>query len=271
VDQGLIDQLRELAERSSEPIATMSMEQIAAQLGMTRMTLYRRAGSRREIVDALAAAGIDVQREPQVRERVIEAVAALLRDRPIGDITLEAIAEEARCSLPAIYDQFGNRQGVLRATFERYSPLVTVERLVSGGAMSGEPDLERDVRQLYGAIFDQVAPRWPILRAFVAEVLRDPESEVGQLFQEWYAPRAMEAMMPVLIRHIEHGSFRPLPAPLIAQMFVGPFMMHIATRNRLMVALGGNVPDRDATIDAFTGMFCRAVMADPHPDPSRPA
>lgn len=259
----LLKHLRELAEESPEDIVQMSMDQIARRLGMTRMTLYRKAGSREAIVAALASEGVDLRREPAVRERVVAAVAELLRERPIAEVTLEMVAERANCSLPAIYDQFGGRQGVLRAAFERYSPLVQVERLVAERNLGEEPDLTRDARLLYGTIFDQVAPRWPMLRAFVAEVMRDPDSEVGQLFRQWYVPRAMEAMMPWVTRHLERGSFRPLPVPIIVQAFVGPFMMHIATRGGLTQAFGGGVPDRDATIEHFAGMFCRAVGATP--------
>lgn len=262
MDRDLFDRIRELAIESPEPIGTMSMEQIASELGMTRVTLYRRAGSRKDIVEALEAAGIRAQGEPLVRERVIQAVAELLRERSVADLTLEVVAERAGCSLPAIYNQFGGRQGVLKAAFERYSPLVQVEQLVAEHRLTGDAALERDVRLLYGTIFDQVAPRWPMLRAFVAEVMRDPDSEVGMLFREWYLPRALEAIMPWVIRHVDAGSLRPIPIPLIVQEFVGPFMMHIATRNQLLAAYGSNIPDRDATIDTFTGMFCRAVAAE---------
>lgn len=265
IDEDTLRRLAELARATETPIAERSMDDIARALGITRMTLYRRAGSRRNIVERLGELGIDATGEPLARERVIDATGELLRVRPLAEVTLEAIAERARCSLPAIYGQFGGRQGVLRATFERFSPLPAVERLVESGRLTAEPDLRSEVRALYGAIFDQVAPRWPVLRAFVAEVLRDPESEVGALFREWYLPRALETIMPTLRRHLERGDFRPLPPLLIAQEFIGPMLLHVASRALLRDAFGVEPPDRDTTIDTFADMFCRAVAAEPAP------
>jgi AcrR family transcriptional regulator len=256
---GVITRLSVIAERSERPIASMSMDEIAGALGMTRMTLYRRAGSRQQILAALEARGVDVSSEPMVRERVIHATAKLLRERPLAEITLEAIAERASCSLPAIYTQLGGRQGVLRATFERYSPLPGVERLVASGELDIDDDLRCEARSLYGVVFDQVTEGWPVLRAFVAEVLRDPGSEVGCLFREWYLPRVAGIIAPMLERHAARGAFRPLPTLLIAQAFAGPLVLHIASRGLLKESFGIEPPDRDTTIDALADMFCRAV------------
>jgi AcrR family transcriptional regulator len=265
IDEDTLRRLAELARSPDIPIAERSTDDIARALGITRMTLYRRAGSRRNIVERLAELGIDATGEPLVRERVIEATGALLRERPLAEVTLEAIAERARCSLPAIYGQFGGRQGVLMATFERHSPLPVVERLVASGELDAGADLREEVRALYVAIFDQVAPRWPVLRAFVAEVLRDPESEVGALFREWYLPRALETIMPTLRRHLDRGAFRPLPPLLIAQEFIGPMLLHLASRAIMRDSFGIEPPARDTSIDALTDMFCRAVAAEPAP------
>ena len=229
------------------------------------MTLYRKAGSREAIVAALAQEGIDLRRAPLVRERVVSAVAELLQERPLAEITLEAVAARASCSLPAIYDQFGGRQGVLKAVFEQYSPLPSVERLVATGGLSTEPDLRHDVRALYGAVFDQVVPRWPVLRGFIAEVLRDPGSEVGQLFREWYVPRALATVRPMLDRHMARGAFRHIPPVLIVQAFVGPMLLHVASRRLLPEEFGIEPPDRDTTIETFTDIFCRAVGANRDP------
>lgn len=263
IDQDTLHRLADLARTGDTPLADRSMDDIARALGITRMTLYRRAGSRQNIVERLAELGIDTSGEPGTRERVIEATGDLLRERPLAELTLEVVAERARCSLPAIYAQFGNRQGVLKATFERYSPLPVVERLMTSGEVSPDTSLRHDVRAIYGAVFDQVAPRWPVLRAFIAEVLRDPGSDVGSLFREWYLPRVTEIIAPTLRRHAERGALRPLPTLLIAQEFVGPLMLHVATRAFLQDYIGLEPPDRDTTIDTLTDMFCRAVAADP--------
>src|SRR5680860_543720 len=130
-EHGLLARLRDLAGSSATPLAAMSMNEIASALGMTRMTLYRKAGTRDQIVTALQGIGIDARRQPDVHERVVTATTALLRDRPIVELTLDLIASEAGCSVPAIHARFGGRQGVLIAVIERHSPLFTMKQLAS--------------------------------------------------------------------------------------------------------------------------------------------
>ncbi len=262
IELDTLKQLADLAGASDTPIAERSMDDIARALGITRMTLYRRAGSRQNIVERLAEIGIDATGEPLARERVIEATGELLRERVLADVTLEAIAERARCSLPAIYNQFGGRQGVLRATFERHSPLPAIAHLVESGRLEAEPDLRSEVRALYAAVFDQVVPGWPVLRSFIAEVLRDPFSEVGALFRDWYVPRMLETIMPTLQRHLARGDLRPVPPLLIAQEFIGPILLHVASRAVIQEVFGAEPTDRDTTIETLTDMFCRAAATD---------
>ena len=259
IDPQTLDALKTLARTSALPFGQMSMDQIAEALGMTRMTLYRKAGSRQRIVDALIEEGIDVRGEPQVRERVIAATVDLLRHRPISELTLDLVAERAGCSLPAIHARFGGRQGVLKSVFEQHSPLIPVEQLVSGDVIGQSSDLWHDVRMLYGTVFDLVTREWPLLRAFLAEVLRDPDSEVGSLFREWYVPRATGAIVPIFQRHLDQGTIRPLPLPLIVQMFVAPLGLHVSTRDYVTELLHVDLPDRERTVSLLTDMFCRAV------------
>lgn len=262
IDRDLFDQIKHLATSSPEPIATLSMDQIAARLGMTRMTLYRRAGSRQQIVTALESEGISARAEPDVRERVVEATAALLRQRPAADVTLELIATEAACSLAAVYARFGSRVGVFKAVIERYSPLIPVREAIAAEIAADAPDLRHDIRVLYGTVLPRVLREWPMLQALIAEAIRDPASEVGGALRDWYLPQVTSVLVPLFARHIEAGTIRPLPIPLLVQLLMGPMALHGASRRVLVDELGIELPDLDATIDIFTDMFCRAVEAE---------
>lgn len=257
-DESLLEQIAKVVEASSVPLAEMSMDDLASRLGMTRMTLYRRAGTRKAIMAALEGMGIDTQARPDVQERVVVATAALLRERPIAEITLERIAEEAECSLPALYARFGGRQGVLRAVIERYSPLLPVREVVES-RIGEDTSLRHDVRLLYGTVINKLEPEAGTMRSLLAELLSDPGSDVAQAFRDWYIPQLTSVLIPVFARHMERGAIRPLPIPIVAQMFIGPMALHIGTRGFVINQMKFELPDADATVDLFTDLFCRAV------------
>ncbi len=258
----LLDQLVAMSATAPVPLAEMSMEDIARRLGMTRMTLYRRAGTRDDIVAALRARGIDARRQPDVHERVIEATARLLREQPIALLTLEHIADAANCSLPAIYARFGNRDGVLRAVIERHSPLLPMLETIAINLESPSVDLRRDIRSLYATLFRQVEREWRVIRSFLAELLRDPDSEVGQAVRDWYVPQVRDALVPLFQRHIDQGTMRPLPMPIVVPMFAAPMGAHVGIRGYIELETEFPLTDPQTTIDIFTDMFCRAVGAD---------
>ena len=260
-DKSLLDRIAKVVEMSSVPLAEMSMDELASLLGMTRMTLYRRAGTRQDIMAALERMGIDTRARPDVHERVVVATAALLRERPIAEITLERIAEEAGCSLPALYARFSGRQGVLRAVIERYSPLLPVREVAASG-IGDTTSLRNDVRLLYGTVINKLQGETKVMRSLLAELLRDPGSDVAQAIRDWYIPQLTSVLIPIFARHMERGTMRPLPIPVVVQMFIGPMVLHIGTRAFVINQMEIELPDAEATVDLFTDLFCRAVGAD---------
>jgi AcrR family transcriptional regulator len=262
-DDALLDRIAAMADTSAVPLAEMSMDAIASGLGMTRMTLYRRAGTRDAIVAALRARGVDARRQPDVYERVIVATARLLREQPIAALTLEQIADAANCSLPAIYARFGSRQGVLKAVIERHSPLLPMREAVATNLEAPTADLRHDIRHMYETLYRQLDREWRVIRSFIAEVTRDPDSEVGQAVRDWYVPQVRDILLPLIQRHIDEGMIRPIPIPLIVSFFAAPMGLHVGTRGYVQRETGFELPDAESVIDLFTDMFCRAVGTEP--------
>src|SRR5687767_14674423 len=111
------------ATESGRDVADVSLDAVARRAGISRATLYRRIGSRRALDDAVRASGVDPGGRPDVRARATAAAADLIEEGGLAALTLEAVAARADCSLPALYGTFGGRDGLLRETFERFSPL----------------------------------------------------------------------------------------------------------------------------------------------------
>jgi AcrR family transcriptional regulator len=263
----ILDAVVRLAADRGVPIAALSVDEIAAALGMSRMTLYRRIGSRKALHAALRAGGHDLGEVPGAAERALAAASALIREGGVAALTLEGVAARAGCALPTIYARFGGRTGLLMAVFERHSPILRVKDALVDVEPGDEAAFRRVVSSAYAVIYDTFTSEQAMLRALLVEALRDPAGEVGQFVSTRYLPGVMTHIMPWVARHIARGIIRPLPLVLVGQQFAAPLVMHIATRS--LVAASGvfELPDPGTVCDAMAAMFCRAVAADPLRDP----
>lgn len=57
------------------------------------------------------------QRTPQLRDRVLQVAVSLLADEGVAGFTTRKVARDADTSIPAVYELFGDRAGLLREVF----------------------------------------------------------------------------------------------------------------------------------------------------------
>jgi AcrR family transcriptional regulator len=57
------------------------------------------------------------QRTPELRDRVLDAAVAVLVSEGVAGFTTRRIAREAETSLPAVYELFGDKAGLVREVF----------------------------------------------------------------------------------------------------------------------------------------------------------
>ena len=251
----LIDTVLDLAAKRGVAVADLSVDEIGRAVGVSRMTLYRRIGSRAALHNAIRGRGIDPGDRPNVRTRAVEAAAEIIREGGIAALTLEAVAERAKCSLPALHSQLGGRQGLLMALFERYSPLPEVEHV-----LAADPETLLDgIRAIYGAIYDAAIAEPALVRAMIGEELRAPHSEIGRFLTTWYLPRVFGTAGAWIQRQIARGHVRPLPLPILLQLLAAPFGLHVLTHQFVTRDLGFELPPREEAIEIFAAAYCRAV------------
>jgi AcrR family transcriptional regulator len=246
------------AARGRDP-ADVPLEEIAQRAGLSRATLYRRIGSRRALDDAVRATGVDPGGQAPVRERATAAAAAIIAEQGLGALTLDAVANRAACSLPALYDRFGNREGLLMAVFERYSPVLRFERVLT----SPPPSFEEGVRGVYAAAFDAATAQPRLMAALMAEALARPEGTLARLMLTRIGPRALGVVRGWLEAEVAAGRCRPLPTTLLVQLLIGPMLLHAPTRGLVAGLLGEAPPPRETVVDTLTAAYCRAVALPP--------
>ncbi len=129
------------------------------------------------------------QRTPQLRDRVLEVAVATLNDDGISGFTTRRVAERAGTSVPAIYELFGDKAGLLRAVF--FEGFRMLGRQLAALPETGDPvsDLERLI---------------PVFRRFCLAY-----------------PALARVMFSRPFQDLNPGPDEPIGAPTVREVFVG--------------------------------------------------
>ena len=264
VSSELVAAAVEAARQRGQDVAEVPLTAIAAAAGISRSTLLRRiGGSRAALDDAVRQAGVDPGGRPPVRERAIEAAARLISEHGLGAVTLDAVADAAECSLPSLHTVFEGRDGLLAVIFDRYSPLLDLERL----AADPPERVEDTVRAIHRALVAAFGREPRVLPALFADVLGRPGGPGSRMLQANF-PRLLGSLDVLLMPKVRASQLRPLPLPLLAELMVGPLAMHMLTRPALRSALGPDLPSVEESCAVFADAFLRAVAAPEAPSDS---
>lgn len=256
----LVDAALQAADEIGRDIADVPVTVIARHAGISRSTLLRRlGGSRAALDDAVRARGLDPGGIPPVRIRALDAAAALIAENGLAAATFEAIAERADCSIPSLYINFGTRDGLLHAIFERHSPLAEIEDFLAGDT----GDLRATVRRLYGLMAATFGREPQVTPAMLADALVRPNSPVARSLTTYTVPRVAGVIGQWLSGEVQAGRIRDLPVPLLVQQLLAPMAVHIMLRPTEHNLVGVEFPEMDTTCDVFTDIFLRGVSAAP--------
>lgn len=260
VADDLVQAALRAADALGKDVADVPVIAIAREAGISRSTLIRRLGGTRATLDAaVRAAGVDPGGQAPVRTRALDAAADLIDSQGLAAATLEAIAIEAQCSVHSLYAVFGGRDELLRALFERHSPLLQIEDFFD----TDHGDLAATVRRLYGMIAHTLADEPRVALALLAEALARPESPAIQNLLGHNAPRLLASIGAWLAAEIAAGHVRNMPVIVLLQLLIAPLSVHMLTRPTVGSIADIELPDLDAVCDIFADAFLRAVAVPP--------
>jgi len=244
------------AERLGRDVADVPIAVIAHALGVSRSTLLRQlGGSRRALDNAVRDFGVDPGGRPPVRQRAVEAAAALISARGVTAATFEAVAAQADCSVHSLYAVFGGRDALLDAVYERYIPNLDLEDAISGDSS----DLDDRVRRVYRSLAVVYLREPRVLSAVLAEALARPAGSAGQVLVEHGALRRLADLSRWLDDEVAAGRIRDLPRTLLVQQLISPISVHCMMRPGLTNVPQVALPEIEECCDIFAEAFVRAV------------
>lgn len=255
--QHVADELIEAALRLSrdrrQPVAEIPVATIAAATGVSRSTLLRRlGGSRAPLDEAIRARGIDPGGEP-VRVKALVAAGELIAELGLAATTMEVIARRADCSVDSLYLNFGSREELLAAVFERYSPILDIDDILS----SSTGDFSETVRRVYREVITSLSRQPRVTPALLAEVMARPAGTVAKSIAQRNAPRVFGVLGSWLDKEVSSGRIRDLPLPILLNLFVAPVAANILLGPA--IASEEREIDMDELCDIFAEAFIRGT------------
>ena len=237
-------------------VADVPIIAIAKEAGMSRSTLIRRLGGSRAALDeAVRAAGHDPGGLPPVRVRALDAAADVISTQGLASATLETVADRAQCSLPSLYVTFGGRDELLRAVFERHSPLLDIEDFFA----DPPADLRDTVGQFYRMFVKSFSREPRVAPAFLAEALARQDSPAIRNLAQTTAPRVLATIGGWLSQQVKAGAIRDLPLMLLTQQLLAPIAIHMLLRPAMPTVPGIVLPDVETVCETFTETFLSAT------------
>jgi AcrR family transcriptional regulator len=217
--------------------AGLSVQEIAAEAGVSRQTIHHYFGGLKGLRAALAAEGLDTataQDEP-TRDRLIDAGERLFSRPGSGSISIEAIAAEAGLTKGAIYHHFADRAELLRAVARRVSPVEEMRAQI-------QPSIELGAREgliaITRAYYEAMRKRADLVRNLAANSSQDPE--LARVVMAEIIGQGAPMMLAWFARQIQKGNLRPIDPSLLIQGLFGPVF--------LLIVLGPAVFDELAQI-----------------------
>lgn len=221
-----------------------TMGALAREAGLSRATLYRLAGSRGDVLAALAQRGHAVQVPADMRERILTACRAVFTRSGFDAATLDDIAREAGVGVATVYRHFKDKESVIVAFADQLGP----RRALRVSQLSPSGDVRVDLERVAASVVRQVSEDMDLMRLTLLERLRG--GRWAELMKA--SPmRSLPLLTSLLTPYVERGALGPGEPRSMAQAFAG-MLLAFVVRPALD---GAPLPDPEETARFITRVF----------------
>jgi AcrR family transcriptional regulator len=178
------------------------------------------------------------QRSSEAEEAILAAILQLLKEKPLRDITIEAIAHKAGVGKMTIYKWWPSKAYVALDAFAKI-----INKMIP---VPDSGNVERDLVTLLRSYMNfYSSPTGSIFGQFLAESQSDPQ--FAALFRERFLNPRREATGVILDRAIKRGELDPkMDREIVLDLIFGPMVF------RLMAGHGSlNKREAAATISTL--------------------
>lgn len=191
-----------LAERGP----SFTMAELAAKARVSRATLYRRLGSKQDLLRRLAAARGAPFEAGDTRRRILDAARTVFARHGLVAATMEQIAHEAGLGVATLYRHFGDKESLIRAFVDEMTPRTTLQDLIRQPSQDVAADLTQILRALLAFLLEN---REVFRLAFTAY-----EREVGYFRQVRQGSDTLFGLLTAYFRaQMQAGRIRPVAEP----------------------------------------------------------
>ena len=123
------------------------MAQLAQATQLSRATIYRRVGNKAALLRRLAqerGTTIPALHRPDIPTRILQSARVIFGQQSIATATIEAIAQEAGVGVATVYRHFGDKERLIKAFVEKYSPRRTIQEYLT----APDGDIESNLEQI---------------------------------------------------------------------------------------------------------------------------
>jgi AcrR family transcriptional regulator len=225
-----------------------SVEAIASAAGVSRTTFYRAFPSRAQLLRAL-----EVQPEPDTRQRVLDASIRMLRTQTLKDLSMDALASEAGVSRANLYRLFPGKSALFKAILLAYSPF---EPVMAVFARAANRPPEEVIPEVVVTAYRTVAGHTGIVRTLLLEVT-SMTPEFAQAFAET-GLRAFGTFAQYLAGQMAAGRLRRTHPMIAVQSLVGGVMFHMLAAP-VMSQATVDVPAGEEVVLQFAHIWLRGM------------
>ena len=230
----------------------LALAAVATRAEVSRATVYRIFGSRAALLEAL-----QVQPDPDARERVLAAAMDLVGSRGLADLSMDELAVAAGLSRASLYRLFPGKAAVFRELLRAFSPMETVLRVLEG---LGDQPPEVVMPELARTVAGELTGRAGLIRTLFFEATGfGPDAREGV---EYVMGSGIGALAIYLGGHMAAGRLRPMHPLLALQSFAGPVLFHLLTREAAERTIGFDLSVDDAVTE-LANTWLRAMTPTP--------